>query len=50
MTKLELKRQLYALLIEMPDEEITDQELDLMVMLSQDREIQEYLQSKINQL
>ncbi len=45
--KLQAKRQLYAVLLDIPHEELSDQEVDLMYMLAKDKQIQELLQQRL---
>lgn len=44
---LEAKRKLYSLLLELPQDEITDNETDMLFSLSKDEQIQTFLKSKI---
>ncbi len=43
---LEAKRRLYLILLELGDEEMTDNEIAIMYILSKDKQIQSLLKSK----
>jgi len=45
---LEAKRRLYLLLLNKPNKDITDNEVDIMFMLSQDEQIQSLLEARNN--
>lgn len=44
---LEAKKKLYLLLLK-KENNVTDNELDIMSLLSKDKQVQEFLQTKVN--
>jgi len=43
----ELKRQLYLILLRKDPKQITEEEMNIMFAISQDREIQKFIESKL---
>lgn len=44
---LQLKKELYSLLLDIDDDEITDNELDIITLLSKDKQVQDFINSQL---